>query len=184
MRSSGRGTAIRSRSSVRMTAPFARSSRTRTAWRSSSATPGSSPASCSSSIRPASSPGRWQRAAPTVCGSARALPAGRRRIPTPSRPCWATSTSTCSPRAATSISAAHSERTRRRWTACPACALPCGPRMPSASRWWATSTTGMAAAIRCASGTVPVCGSCSFRVSGPVCSTNTRCLDRGANCCR
>ena len=101
-----------------------------------------------------------------------AAPRGRRRhasrstIPTASRRCSASSTSICSPRAATSRLyeklGAHpiDDRGRRGRRASRS-----GRRTRSGSAWSATSTAGTAGAIRCASASSAASGSCSSRAS-------------------
>ena len=61
-----------------------------------------------------------------------------------------------------------------RSTACPAPASPSGRPTPSASAWWAISTTGTGAATRCARSARPGCGRSSFPAWAKARTTSTR----------
>ncbi len=65
-----------------------------------------------------------------------------------------------------------------------ACISRSGRRTRGASRWSAPSTTGTAAAIRCATASRPASGRCSSRASGRARSTSSRSSGRTASCCR
>ena len=63
------------------------------------------------------------------------------------------------------------------------CALPCGPRMPRGSAWWAASTPGTAGATRCACGMARGCGRSSSPMPLLGIRTSTRSCRQKAACC-
>jgi hypothetical protein len=81
--------------------------------------------------------------------------------PTASARCWASWTPGCWPKARTCGRSRCWAPRRVSMAAWPAPALPCGHPMPCASAWSAISTSGTAAATRCACAASAACGSCS-----------------------